>query len=58
MKTKALLKFIVAVFAAAICSPQLTQAQTMGGDDVLISSFSAMQTCRSRQWLDLCDGSL
>ena len=43
MKTKALLKFIVAVFAAAICSPQLTQAQTMGGDDVLISSFSAMQ---------------
>ncbi|ALO28959.1 hypothetical protein PGS_00001790 [Porphyromonas gingivalis A7A1-28] len=31
MKTKALLKFIVAVFAAAICSPQLTQAQTMGG---------------------------
>ena len=31
MKTKALLKFIVAVFAAAICCPQLTQAQTMGG---------------------------
>ncbi len=43
MKTKALLKFIVAVFAAAICSPSFMQAQMMGGDNVLISSFEAGQ---------------
>ena len=40
MKTKALLKFIVAVFAVAICSPQLTQAQTMGGDDVKVTEHN------------------
>lgn len=43
MKTKALLKFFVAVFAAAICSPSFMQAQMMGGDNVLISSFQAGQ---------------